>query len=616
MDFDDNFSSSSTSLRKRYSSTRKSSLKAEIKNIIEKQTQDIQEAGAHLWHRQSQSSVKYDVILIISPKGYHIIDSLVQILTERLPQLVVEIKPHSHYKEQAFYLTATDDFLVSSAHQLGYRTVSTGQSLTSLERQTLILQNLNSLRYNQSDEQITENELKLMKLKPNDAIIAKLISSNLIKQVLPLHNEIDLSLLRRQWVSAFFSFQPLDKICEYFGHKIATYFAFLGFYTLALIFPSILGIFITFYGNNNNAFDEIYILSFTVLNIIWSTVFLQKWKHTNNQLLQKWGSNQIQINEQSIRPLFRDKSLFNLFNIEFERKLIKYFISIPVIGICLVVIFGVMIAVLNFQTYWDNVVIDEWQYPIWTKYIPKIILAILINIFDAIYYYIAVWLNNKENYEFETTHENNLILKLILFQFMNSFVSLFYIAFYIGDMDKLHEQLAALLITRQVIGNIKETLLPFIFESYKLSSKLHKIKINEISTIELEANMPRYESTFDDYLELIIQFGYVMLFSSTFPLAAVFALFNNLIEIRSDAFKLCVLYQRPFGGHRVQNIGQWEDVLNAIAYIAIIVNCALIVKTKQISKITAIEDEVQLVLIGVILEHLLLALKWLSPFIF
>ncbi|CAG2184087.1 unnamed protein product, partial [Oppiella nova] len=81
----------------------------------------------------------------------------------------------------------------------------------------------------------------------------------------------------------------------------------------------------------------------------------------------------------------------------------------------------------------------ERGFPVWTKYIPKIILAILISVFDDIYYCLAVWLNNKENYELETTHENNLILKLILVQFMNSFLSLFYIAFYIGDMDKLRE---------------------------------------------------------------------------------------------------------------------------------------------------------------------------------
>lgn len=53
---------------------------------------------------------------------------------------------------------------------------------------------------------------------------------------------------------------------------------------------------------------------------------------------------------------------------------------------------------------------------------------------------------------------------------------------------------------------------------------------------------------------MLVQMGYVVLFSSAFPLAALCALLNNLLEIRSDAFKLVHVHQRPFG-QRVANIG-------------------------------------------------------------
>jgi len=56
---------------------------------------------------------------------------------------------------------------------------------------------------------------------------------------------------------------------------------------------------------------------------------------------------------------------------------------------------------------------------------------------------------------------------------------------------------------------------------------------------------------------MFVQFGYVVLFSSAFPLAAMCALVNNIIEIRSDAFKLCSGLQRPLG-LRVESIGQWQ----------------------------------------------------------
>lgn len=44
--------------------------------------------------------------------------------------------------------------------------------------------------------------------------------------------------------------------------------------------------------------------------------------------------------------------------------------------------------------------------------------------------------------------------------------------------------------------------------------------------------------TYDDYLELYIQFGYVVLFSSVAPFAAFWGLFNNFFEIRLDAYKV------------------------------------------------------------------------------
>lgn len=72
--------------------------------------------------------------------------------------------------------------------------------------------------------------------------------------------------------------------------------------------------------------------------------------------------------------------------------------------------------------------------------------------------------------------------------------------------------------------------------------------------------MLQYDGTFVDHLEMTIQLGYVILFSSAFPPAALCAMFNNLIEIRSDAFKLAYVCQRPFG-QRVPNIGTWQVII-------------------------------------------------------
>ncbi|NXE57851.1 ANO8 protein, partial [Casuarius casuarius] len=106
----------------------------------------------------------------------------------------------------------------------------------------------------------------------------------------------------------------------------------------------------------------------------------------------------------------------------------------------------------------------------------------------------------------------------------------------------------------------------------------------QLTQAEVESCMKKYEDTFQDYQEMFIQFGYVVLFSSAFPLAAMCALVNNVIEIRSDAFKLCTGLQRPFG-QRVESIGQWQKVMEAMGVLAIVVNCYLIAQCGQLQRL-------------------------------
>lgn len=75
----------------------------------------------------------------------------------------------------------------------------------------------------------------------------------------------------------------------------------------------------------------------------------------------------------------------------------------------------------------------------------------------------------SENYRQQTKYENHLIAKVAIFQFFNSFLSLFYIAFYLRDQEKLKEQLAGLLISRQIIGNLRESAYPYFMEQLKLA---------------------------------------------------------------------------------------------------------------------------------------------------
>jgi len=63
-----------------------------------------------------------------------------------------------------------------------------------------------------------------------------------------------------------------------------------------------------------------------------------------------------------------------------------------------------------------------------------------------------------------------------------------------------------------------------------------------------------------DYAEMITQFGYITIWSLVWPLAPIFALINNYVELRADAVKICKHVRRPVGD-RVESIGSWLETL-------------------------------------------------------
>jgi len=66
----------------------------------------------------------------------------------------------------------------------------------------------------------------------------------------------------------------------------------------------------------------------------------------------------------------------------------------------------------------------------------------------------------------------------------------------------------------------------------------------------------------------------ITLFASAFPLAAACSIVCNLIEIRSDMFKLCFVSRRP-PPTRASNIGTWRAVLIVQVWLSIVTNCLI-----------------------------------------
>ncbi|XP_012165598.1 anoctamin-8-like isoform X9 [Bombus affinis] len=606
------------------------------------------------------------------------------------PGLVVHVRHHTSSDTYGFYLTAPFSVLLKAAEEVhlpktlrqefggGLKEFVGSESscfegsddesrfFTTQERQSLVLHLLHTLRAGPQDL----HSLSGLKMVEGQAIIPKCLSAGIISQVFPLHELPALEKLQRTWVRAFLSPQPLDDICKYFGVKITMYFAWLGHYTTALIVPAAVGAiyWVGIIGRNQAVEDVAYVL-FSVFNVIWATVYLETWKRRGAELAYRWGTlDQRDDLLVEPRPLFTGTLETSAVTGRLEptyprwkRNMFRYFVSVPIIAACLFFVFIVMILSFQIQDWWDAR-LESRGHAFWLSYVPKVLLAVVIALMDEAYFKVAVWLNDMENYRLDTEYENHLIYKVALFQFVNSFLSLFYIAFYLQDQERLKEQLAALLIARQVIGNLKESAVPYLIEQLRLARLSFELfgalspsearpppgeeddelrkntedksersdggkskQPRNVSQAELESSLYRvghptnsllsdvtfkYDGAFSEHLEMLSQLGYVCLFSSAFPLAAMAALLGNLLELRGDAFKLCFVLQRPFG-RRVSNIGTWQNAMEAMGLVAILVNCALIGLSGQVQRMFPEMSATQTILLIVALEHIMLGIRFI-----
>lgn len=85
---------------------------------------------------------------------------------------------------------------------------------------------------------------------------------------------------------------------------------------------------------------------------------------------------------------------------------------------------------------------------------------------------------------------------------------------------------------------------------------------------------------FQDYSGLLTQYGYTILFVSAFPIGPVLAFVSSFIQIRVDGWKLCQAVRRP-EPRTNEDIGVWEDMLEIVSVLAIILNMAVLTFTSS-----------------------------------
>ncbi|KAK6469043.1 anoctamin-10 isoform X1 [Huso huso] len=499
-----------------------------------------------------------------------------------------------------------------------------GGFLTSAEALHIVKHALDNLRAD-TEEHVPGEPAD--QLYPGKSIFRKLIASHLLREMYPLHDPLLLKELEGKWYGRLQVFrQPLKDIRAYFGESVAFYFAFLSCFTRALLLRSVA--YLLFYFSPG----ALRFCLSALTNIMWSTLFLESWKRKSNALAFQWGTLQKEEEMEAPRMGFRGSlgvsPITGLKEPIFpsrERYRRIFLGSLPFVLANLLISANIAIIYRHLDSLADD--FDLYSQSAFSRavtFVPEVIHTVVLVAQNKVYRNLAKDFTEWENHRLASEHQNFLVAKLLVFYFVNSFGVHFYTAFCVQDLDKLLENITAQLITKQAIGQVKETILPYLGTLWREQLLKSTQELNEepssplrslaLLHIQLEGTKDPYESEFEDYLELFMMFGYMTLFSSVCPQAAIWCLLNNLTEIRFDAFKLCKVMRRPFPVPAA-GIGVWQLAFECLGTVAIVTNCALVWISPEFHSFFRDYPSTHILIALVACEHLFLLLKSTVAFI-
>lgn len=376
----------------------------------------------------------------------------------------------------------------------------------------------------------------------------------------------------------------------------------------------------------SSLFDNPMTVVFAVVMSIWAALFLELWKRYSSEISHRWGLTGFDIHEEYPRPKYltwlkriqeKRKSEAEEVRSRCRIKFPKVILNVSLILTFLLVAFAAALGILIYKKSIEaSLVLNKTDLTShlanhFTKATAGFINFLAISVLNEVYEWLAVWLTNFENLRTQTEYDDSFTLKTYLLQFINTYASLFYIAFLKGTlvglsfkrffnlMDAIRwkkdecgpggcfldliEQMATIMILKQFFNLLRAYLWPRL-KRYFTSVKIKKEMKRDESLLRICGDMKLMEFTAmalsSNYRAMIFQYGFVTFFGAAFPLAPFFALIYNVIKIRLDARNLLGYYRRPVFA-RVKSIGVWYEILNSISKLAIVTNGLIIAFTSD-----------------------------------
>ena len=359
------------------------------------------------------------------------------------------------------------DYEIVRKHEFALKS---GRLFSSLERQRLVYSKMEAAK----DQGGAELD------------IDRLIAEKAFANCFPLHSEERDELLtewcsllgfriwpctkdgkrRRLWPDLGLMQQPIEDVRDYFGEKIAFYFAWLEHYTQMLLWLMWASIIMEIIEASNQTAAAVMVPLYCLIVAVWTTMMAELWKRKNSELAYRWDVTDYEQDEPP-RPEYlhsfhegpwanhkkggvmqKKHGFFGKGNVFIENadaplevvmdwwaklRSPTLLVGFPMLALAFVLMLVVTLSILTFRMlmqFGKEFSNNDFANPDSAAVIGGTLNAVWITVMNLLYRELAVYLTRFENHRTETAYEDALIMKTFLFQFFNSYSALFYIAFF------------------------------------------------------------------------------------------------------------------------------------------------------------------------------------------
>ena len=397
----------------------------------------------------------------------------------------------------------------------------------------------------------------------------------------------------------------IQTIRNFYGEDMSYYFLWITDLMRWTLIPLIISIFVYFFGytftDNVRMSNEKTLLLFSALMIIWGAIFVKQWEQKEIMFNYFWGTKSIRKKNEPDDELFIPDGKINLIfdhNFPLVNKLKKY-IKTSIIYIILIIMLLLTLLLVYFIFSLKSILLEK--YPNKGSLISTLIATLNTFQIKTMYYaywYAAYYLNLWQNHKKNISKRNSLAIKLVLFEVLNCYMSIFYIAFlkrtqifgkpievcygFNGSdscFEEMEIQLYVLFIWYFAFDFI-EVLMPIFYQSAKMVSlkkKFSERKIKDVTahSIEQQILCDTYDDMIYEYSEILVHFGFILLFNVAAPFTSICVFLLIYLEKFFDSYKIFFLERINFI-NKSSGLGIYNKMTWCFIYIGIFLNGAIL----------------------------------------